>query len=94
MDEQEDSVSQKCEEAWFDAAADPCGKEFELPDISTPMLSPNRLLFSQSHQLDSPAVLENAFALDMNNILSLGWKPILFYFTNHGNRSFNDHRQL
>lgn len=61
--------AQECEEAWFDVA-DPCGKEFELPDISTPIFSPNKLLFSQYQQLDTPAALENAFVLDMNNLYS------------------------
>lgn len=65
MDDQEDRVSPKCEEAWFDdIVADPCGKEFELPDISTPMFSPNKLLDT------TPAALENAFVLDMNNLYS------------------------
>jgi hypothetical protein len=69
MDDQEDStVSPKCEEAWFDdIVADPCGKEFELPDISsTPILfSPNKLL-----DTTPAAALENAFVLDMNNLYS------------------------
>ncbi|KAG2671154.1 hypothetical protein I3760_14G120400 [Carya illinoinensis] len=62
-------VPPKYEEAWFDVA-NPCGKEFELPNISCPMSNPNNFLFSQ---LDVPAMPESAFVLDiMSNLSSDG----------------------
>lgn len=70
MDNQEDSaVPPPCEEAWFDAA-NLCGKEFELPNISS-LVSPK--LISQSQQvLDTPDLLESTFVSDTKTLSDAG----------------------
>uniref|UniRef100_A0A2N9GET0 C2H2-type domain-containing protein n=1 Tax=Fagus sylvatica TaxID=28930 RepID=A0A2N9GET0_FAGSY len=71
MDDQQDNVAPKCEESWFDVA-NLCGKEFELPNISTPLSPNSNLVFSQYQLLDTPPMLENAFVFDTNNLFSTG----------------------
>lgn len=68
LDDQQEHVFQQYDKSWFDLA-DPCGKEFELPNISNPMnldwsgIS-NNMLISTFQGLDIPFVLDNTFVLE------------------------------
>ncbi|KAH0987499.1 hypothetical protein GBA52_014676 [Prunus armeniaca] len=68
MDGQQDNAIQPFDEAWFDVA-NPCGKEFELPNSSSPIHprwsdNSNNLVFLQDQQLHTPDILENSYELE------------------------------
>ncbi|PQM40761.1 uncharacterized protein Pyn_22108 [Prunus yedoensis var. nudiflora] len=68
MDGQQDNAIQPFDEAWFDVA-NPCGKEFELPNASSPIHprwsdNSNNLVFLLDQQLHTPDVLENSYELE------------------------------
>ncbi|KAL6284369.1 hypothetical protein ACE6H2_015298 [Prunus campanulata] len=68
MDGQQDNAIQPFDEAWFDVA-NPCGKEFELPNASSPIHprwsdNSNNLVFLQDQQLHTPDILENSYELE------------------------------
>ncbi|KAF3452524.1 hypothetical protein FNV43_RR02957 [Rhamnella rubrinervis] len=68
LDDQQEHVFQQYDESWFDLA-DPCGREFELPNVSNSMnldccdIS-NNMLISTFQGLDIPSVLDNTFVLE------------------------------
>ncbi|XP_016648296.1 PREDICTED: uncharacterized protein LOC107880715 [Prunus mume] len=68
MDGRQDNAIQPFDEAWFDVA-NPCGKEFELPNASSPIHprwsdNSNNLVFLQDQQLRTPDILENSYELE------------------------------
>ncbi|KAK9939662.1 hypothetical protein M0R45_016351 [Rubus argutus] len=60
MDGQQNNALQAFEEAWFDIA-DHVGKEFQLPNLSSPIYPIDNMVFLQDPQHHSPNIVDNSY---------------------------------
>lgn len=60
MDGQQNNALQPFEEAWFDIA-DHVGKEFQLPNLSSPIYPIDNMVFLQDPQHHSPNIVDNSY---------------------------------